>query len=52
LIIYSRWYCGSVLASTTDQKPNGIVEHGLFLDMADQVLVAHTEGVKILERSS
>ena len=30
----------------------GIVEHGLFLDMADQVLVAHTEGVKILERSS
>ncbi|MGB9586465.1 MAG: ribose-5-phosphate isomerase A, partial [Anaerolineales bacterium] len=28
----------------------GIVEHGLFLDMATRVIVAGENGVKILER--
>ena len=29
----------------------GIVEHGLFLDMADQVIVAGLDGIRTLERS-
>lgn len=29
----------------------GIVEHGLFLDMADQVIIAGTDGIRTLERS-
>jgi ribose 5-phosphate isomerase A len=29
----------------------GIIEHGLFLDMADQLIVAGLDGIRILERS-
>jgi len=38
------------LAHTLAERP-GIVEHGLFLDMAHAVLVAGTEGVRLLERA-
>ncbi len=37
------------LARMLADRP-GIVEHGLFLDMADTAIVATAEGVKILER--
>jgi ribose 5-phosphate isomerase A len=37
------------LARTLSDRP-GIVEHGLFLDMATQVVVAGIEGVKVMER--
>jgi len=37
------------LARTLADRP-GIVEHGLFLDMATRVVVAGAEGVRILER--
>lgn len=37
------------LARVLADRP-GIVEHGLFLDMADSAIVATAEGVKILER--
>ena len=30
----------------------GIIEHGLFLDMADTVIVATESGIKLLERNS
>jgi ribose 5-phosphate isomerase A len=39
------------LANTLAERP-GIVEHGLFLDMADLVVVAAEGGVRVLERSS
>jgi ribose 5-phosphate isomerase A len=39
------------LAHTLAERP-GIVEHGLFLDMAHAVLVAGAEGVRLLERAS
>ena len=38
------------LARSLAERP-GIVEHGLFLDMADQVVVAGSSGVQIKERS-
>jgi ribose 5-phosphate isomerase A len=38
------------LAHTLAERP-GIVEHGLFLDMAHAVLVAGAEGVRLLERT-
>ena len=38
------------LAKQMAQRP-GIVEHGLFLDMAWQVIVAGTQGITIMERS-
>jgi ribose 5-phosphate isomerase A len=38
------------LARTLADRP-GIVEHGLFLDMADLVIVAGPHGVKLKERS-
>jgi ribose 5-phosphate isomerase A len=37
------------LAKMLAERP-GIVEHGLFLDMASKVLVAGKEGVRVLER--
>lgn len=39
-----------VLARTLTDRP-GIVEHGLFLDMADTVVVAGPAGIRVLERS-
>ncbi len=38
------------LARTLADRP-GIVEHGLFLDMASAVIVANSEGTRILERT-
>jgi ribose 5-phosphate isomerase A len=38
------------LAHTLAERP-GIIEHGLFLDMAHVVLVAGAEGVRLLERA-
>jgi ribose 5-phosphate isomerase A len=40
----------NALAHTLSERP-GIVEHGLFLDMAHAVLVAGAEGVRLLERA-
>lgn len=37
------------LADMLSKRP-GIVEHGLFLDMASEVIVAGAEGIKILKR--
>ncbi len=39
------------LAATLNARP-GIIEHGLFLDMADMVVVGTEEGVRILERGN
>jgi ribose 5-phosphate isomerase A len=39
-----------VLAENLAHRP-GIVEHGLFLDMASEVVVAGENGVRVLERS-
>ena len=39
------------LARTLADRP-GIVEHGLFLDMAAAVVVASAEGVRVLERAA
>lgn len=38
------------LSDTLDHRP-GIIEHGIFLDMASQVIVAGAEGIRILERN-
>ena len=38
------------LAQTLSSRP-GIVEHGLFLDMADEVIVAGSEGIRVLKRT-
>jgi ribose 5-phosphate isomerase A len=38
-----------VLAELLSKRP-GIIEHGLFLDMADMVVVAGKQGIRILER--
>ncbi len=38
------------LARTLSIQP-GIVEHGLFLDMADTIIVAGVEGIKIIEKA-
>jgi ribose 5-phosphate isomerase A len=48
------WFEGGIpdpyaLAEQLSQRP-GIVEHGLFLDMADMVVVAGKQGIRILER--
>ncbi len=48
------WFEGGIpdayeLAEMLSQRP-GIVEHGLFLDMASEVIVAGEDGVRILER--
>ncbi len=40
-----------VLAERLAERP-GIVEHGLFLDMATQVVVTGSQGVRILERAN
>jgi ribose 5-phosphate isomerase A len=40
----------SALANQLAEHP-GIVEHGLFLNMADKVIVAGSEGIRTLERS-
>jgi ribose 5-phosphate isomerase A len=37
------------LAEQLSQRP-GIVEHGLFLDMADMVIVAGNQGIRVIER--
>lgn len=37
------------LARRLAEQP-GIVEHGLFLDMADQVVIAGVDGVRVMER--
>ena len=39
------------LARTLADRP-GIVEHGLFLDMASAAIVAGTNGIRVLERTS
>ena len=39
------------LAKTLAERP-GIVEHGLFLDMASKVIVATAQGVKVMEREN
>lgn len=39
------------LATTLAERP-GIVEHGLFLDMASKVIVASAQGIKVLEREN
>ena len=49
------WFEGGIadpykLAETLSMRP-GIVEHGLFLEMASDVIVAGEDGVRILERS-
>lgn len=52
---YARcWFQGGIedpyaLARRLAGRP-GIVEHGLFLDMADMVIVARRDGIEILER--
>lgn len=38
------------LARRLSERP-GIVEHGLFLDMADQVIVAGKQGIRIIQKS-
>ena len=48
------WFAGGIpdvyaLARSLEARP-GIVQHGLFLDMADQVIVAGAGGVRVLER--
>ena len=48
------WFEGGIpdayaLAHKLSERP-GIVEHGLFLDMANQVIVAGAAGVRVLER--
>jgi ribose 5-phosphate isomerase A len=48
------WYKNGIedpysLARTLNERP-GIVEHGLFLDMASEIIVAGPSGIKILER--
>jgi ribose 5-phosphate isomerase A len=50
------WFQGGVsdgigLAEKLARRP-GIVEHGLFLDMADAVIVAAGDGVRVMERAS
>lgn len=48
------WFAGGIgqphrLARALADRP-GVVEHGLFLDMADAVIVAGATGIQILER--
>jgi ribose 5-phosphate isomerase A len=48
------WFEGGIpdpyeLAERLSQRP-GIVEHGLFLDMASEVIVAGEDGVRIVAR--
>jgi ribose 5-phosphate isomerase A len=48
------WFQGGIpnaydLAARLAQRP-GIVEHGLFLDMASRVIVARSGGVRVLEK--
>ena len=54
LFLARCWFEGGipdpyVLAEQLLQRP-GIVEHGLFLDMADMVVVAGKQGIRILEK--
>jgi ribose 5-phosphate isomerase A len=49
------WFDGGIvdpyaLASTLNQRP-GVVEHGLFLKMAHEVVVAGSDGIRILRKS-
>ena len=39
------------LARALADRP-GIVEHGLFLDMADEVIVAGPQGTRVLKRDA
>jgi ribose 5-phosphate isomerase A len=48
------WFDGGIddpaeIAHRMAERP-GIVEHGLFLGMADQVIVAGADGFRVLER--
>lgn len=48
------WFEGGIpepyeLARILSERP-GVVEHGLFMDMATQVVVASADGIRILER--
>jgi len=48
------WFEGGIpdaytLARTLADRP-GIIEHGLFLDMADEVALASSDGLQIMER--
>lgn len=54
LFLARCWFEGGIpdpylLAEQLSQRP-GIVEHGLFLDMADMVIVASEQGIRILKR--
>jgi ribose 5-phosphate isomerase A len=54
LFLARCWFMGGipdpyVLAEQLSQRP-GIVEHGLFLDMADMVIVAGEQGIRLLVR--
>jgi ribose 5-phosphate isomerase A len=49
------WFDGGIpdayeLARTLADRP-GVVEHGLFLDMADDVVVAGSEGIYLMEKN-
>jgi ribose 5-phosphate isomerase A len=50
------WFSGGIaepyaLSRTLADRP-GVVEHGLFLDMAALVIIAASEGTRVLERTS
>ena len=54
LFLARCWFEGGIpdpylLAGQLSQRP-GIVEHGMFLDMADMVIVAGKRGIRILKR--
>ena len=49
------WFEGGIadayaLSHTLNERP-GIVEHGIFLDLASQVIIAGQDGIRILERN-
>jgi ribose 5-phosphate isomerase A len=54
LFLARCWFEGGIpdayaLAERLSQRP-GIVEHGLFLDMADMVIAAGNRGIRVIER--
>lgn len=48
------WFEGGIvdayaLSHTLNERP-GIVEHGIFLDLADQIIIAGVDGIRTMER--
>jgi len=48
------WFEGGIadayaLSHTLNERP-GIVEHGIFLDLADQIIIAGADGIRTMER--